>query len=72
LKEHLLPEDWKVEIHDKNLLRAVSDHGLQYLGKLKDNREYEFGGFNISRRVLLSRVETLCNKFKNYLPKFKK
>ena len=39
---------------------------------MKDNKVYEFTGFNISRKVLLRRVETLCYQFKNLLPKYKK
>ena len=39
-----LPLDWTVEVHDKNLLKAVNENGLNYLGKMKDNSEYEFGG----------------------------
>lgn len=52
-----LPEEWKVEIHDKNLLKAVNENGLNYLGKMKDNREYEFGGILTKRKFLLRRLE---------------
>jgi hypothetical protein len=64
LKESGLPSNWKSEVHDKNLLKAVSDNGLAYLGKLKDNREYEFGGIMVKRKILLRRLEKLCYHFK--------
>ncbi len=72
LKESSLPSNWKSEVHDKNLLKAVSDNGLAYLGKLKDNREYEFGGIMVKRKILLRRLEKLCYHFKQLLPKFKR
>jgi hypothetical protein len=72
IKESKLPGNWKCEVHDKNLLKAVSDNGLAYLGKLKDNQAYEFGGVMVKRKILLKRVEKLCYHFKQLLPKFKK
>jgi hypothetical protein len=72
VKESQLPSHWKCEVHDRNLLKAVSENGLTYLGKLKDNREYEFGGMMVKRKILLKRLEKLCNHFKVLLPKFKK
>ena len=64
LKECGLPTNWKIEVHDRNLLKAVSDNGLAYLGKLKDNQQYEFGGIMVKRKLLLKRVEKLCLHFK--------
>ena len=52
-----LPAEWKVETHDKNLLKAVNENGLNYLGKMKDNMEYEFGGILTRRKSLLRRLE---------------
>jgi len=72
LKDCGLPSNWNPEIHDKNLLKAVSENGLTYLGKLKDNSEYEFGGIMVRRKLLLKRIEKLCYHFKTLLPKFKK
>jgi hypothetical protein len=60
IKECGLPSHWQYEIHDKNLLKAVNDNGLSYLGKLKDNQTYEFGGILVKRKILLRRVEMLC------------
>ena len=72
LKDSSLPTNWKVEVHDRNLLRAISENGLGFLGKLKDNRDYEFGGIMVKRKLLLRRVEKLCLHFKQLLPKFKR
>ena len=68
----MLPPDWKVEIHDKNLLRAVQENGLKYLSKLKDNSEYGFSCINVPSKYLLRRVEILCFEFKTNLSRFKK
>jgi hypothetical protein len=32
-----LPEEWIVDKHDRYLLKAVSENGLQFLSKLKEN-----------------------------------
>lgn len=32
-----LPEEWICDKHDRYLLKAVSDNGLQFLSKLKEN-----------------------------------
>ena len=42
------------------------------MGKLKDNRDYEFGGIMVKRKILLRRLEGLCFHFKLLLPKYKK
>jgi hypothetical protein len=67
-----LPETWKMEIHDKNLLKAVSENGISFLGKLKENKEYGFEDVRVSRKRLQRRLEQLCFFFKNLLPKYKK
>jgi len=67
-----LPLDWTVEVHDKNLLKAVNENGLNYLGKMKDNREYEFGGILTKRKFLLRRLEQICYHYKSSLAKYKK
>lgn len=59
-------------MHDKNLLKAVSENGLSFLSRLKQNKEYDFDMIKISRKKLLRRVEQLCLFFKNLLPKYKK
>jgi len=53
-----LPVDvWKFETHDKNLLKAVSENGLNFLNKMKGNAEWGFGDITLSRKVLVKRVE---------------
>lgn len=79
MKEHFLkdtsvklPEEWQLDKHDKNLLKAVSENGLHYLSRLKDNTEYDFIGIRVTKKRLMKRVENLCKFFKDQLPKFKK
>ena len=67
IKQQILPPHWKVEIHDKNLLKAVQENGLKYLSKLRDNDEYGFNGIDVSSKCLLRRVEILCFEFKTHL-----
>ena len=47
-----LPEEWICDKHDRYLLKAVSDHGLQYLGKLKENSEYGFENVRVPKKRL--------------------
>ena len=61
-----------MEIHDKNLLKAVSENGISFLSKLKENKEYGFEDVRVSRKRLQRRLEQLCFFFKNLLPKYKK
>jgi len=67
-----LPEHWKIELHDKNLLKAVSENGISFLSKLKENKDYGFNDIKVSRKRLLRRLEHICFFFKNLLPKYKK
>ena len=54
------------------LLRSVSENGLSYLAKLKENHEYMFSDIRVSKKRLLRRLEKICLFFKNILPKYKK
>lgn len=68
-----LPVDvWKFEAHDKSLLRAVSENGLNFLNKMKGNAEWGFSDITLSRKVLVRRVEQVCFAFKKILPKYKR
>lgn len=65
-----LSEGWKVEVHDKNLLQAVNDHGLWYLKMLSENSQYGFDGIIVSETNLFERVKKLCHHFKESLVAF--
>ena len=56
-EKYKLPDNWRQEVHDRNLLKAVGEHGLNILSKLKDNPEFGFSDIRLSRKRFLRRVE---------------
>ena len=51
-KKTKLPDDWIVDKHDRMLLKAVSDNGIPYLSKLRENPDYGFCDTNVSKKRL--------------------
>ena len=47
-----LPEEWICDKHDRYLLKAVSENGLQFLGKLKENQEYGYENMRVPKKRL--------------------
>eukprot|EP00347_Sterkiella_histriomuscorum_P008411 403345196 len=72
LNKTKLPEEWICDKHDRNLLKAVSDNGLSYLNKMKENTDYGFENVNVPRKRLQKRLEFLCLFFKEQLMKLRK
>ena len=67
-----LPEIWRQDVHDLNLLQAVAKEGLQVLNRLKGNNMWSFEDIYLNRKKLMRRLEQLCFFFKKLLPKYKK
>ena len=67
-----LPEIWKQDVHDLNLLQAVAKQGLSILMHLKGNSDWHFEEVFLNRKKLMHRLEELCFFFKKLLPKYKK
>ena len=47
-----LPDEWICDKHDRYLLKAVSENGLQYLGKLKENQDYGYENIRVPKKRL--------------------
>jgi hypothetical protein len=60
----LLPSEWLCSIHDKTLLKAVSDKGFDVLNNISDNPDYEMQDMNISAETAIKRIEEICEFFK--------
>ena len=60
----LLPSGWVCSIHDKILLKAVSDKGFDILDKISSNPDYEMQDMQISAEVAFKRIEEICEFFK--------
>ncbi|CDW85164.1 f y-rich n-terminus family protein [Stylonychia lemnae] len=60
-----LPEQWVVGIHDRGLLNAVAENGVNFLKSVKHVHEYGLYACNINSKKLVKRVEYLCGFFKN-------
>ncbi|CDW85165.1 f y-rich n-terminus family protein [Stylonychia lemnae] len=67
-----LPDEWICDKHDRHLLKAVSDQGLPFLNKMKENTDYGFENINVPRKRLQKRLEYLCLFFKEQLLKLRK
>ncbi len=67
-----LPEEWICDKHDRYLLKAVSENGLSFLSKLKQNADYGFDNIGVTKKRLQKRLEQLCLYFKDHLFKFRK
>jgi hypothetical protein len=62
----LLPEYWDCSKHDKNLLIAVSDNGIDYLKNMSGNKDYDFEDIDFPSEVLFKRIEDVCEFFKGF------
>jgi phosphosulfolactate synthase (CoM biosynthesis protein A) len=62
----MLPENWNCAKHDKNLLIAISDNGIDNLKNISGNKEYGFEDIEISPELAFIRIEEVCEFFKNY------
>jgi hypothetical protein len=67
----LLADDCKVEIHDKNLLKAIDKNGFWYVKFLSHKKEYEFLEMKIESDSLLKRAKALCQFFEENIADFK-
>lgn len=61
-----LPEGWECGNHDKGLLNAVADNGLNYLHNLNNNPNYNFDKMKINYEDALFRVNYLCEFFREF------
>jgi len=61
-----LPNGWDCSNHDKGLLNAVADNGLNYMNNLNNNENYNFGKMKITYEEGLNRVNYLCEFFRDY------
>lgn len=63
---NILPEEWDCANHDKGLLNAVADNGLNYLHNLDNNQNYNFDKMKINYEDALFRVNYLCEFFREF------
>lgn len=61
-----LPEGWDCSYHDKGLLNAVADNGLNYLQNLSNNKNYNFDKMRLGFEDGLNRVNYLCEFFRDF------
>jgi len=61
-----LPQGWDCANHDKGILNAVADNGLNYLHDLSNNESYYFANMRLSYEEGLNRVNYLCEFFRDY------
>jgi hypothetical protein len=59
-------ENWDPSVHDKALLIAVNENGLNYLNNISNNKEYGFQNIELSYDEALARVNFLCEYFRDY------
>jgi len=59
-----LSEEWKCEVHDRGLLNALADNGLEHVRCISDNPEYGFSGMQISPELVNERIQYLCEFFR--------
>lgn len=62
----ILPDNWKCAEHDKGILNAVADNGLNYLNQISNNPNYNFDKIEISFVDALDRVNYLCEFFRDF------
>jgi hypothetical protein len=51
-------------MHDKSLLKAVSDKGFDVLNDLSGNPDYDMQDMHISAETAFKRIEEICEFFK--------
>jgi len=61
-----LPEGWNCANHDKGLLNAIADNGLNYLRNLSNNQNYNFVNMSLSYEEGLNRINYLCEFFRDF------
>lgn len=62
----VLPSSWDCNTHDKGILNAVADNGLNFLNSISNNQNYYFGKLKISYDEALNRVNYLCEFFRDF------
>jgi hypothetical protein len=61
-----LPENWNFSQHDKGILNAVADNGLNFLNQISYNPNYNFNKIKISFEDAIDRVNYLCEFFRDF------
>ncbi len=63
---YTLPNGWECVNHDKGILNAVADNGLNCLKNLSFNQNYNFGKMKITYEEGLNRINYLCEFFRDF------
>jgi hypothetical protein len=65
-KNSLPTNNWDCATHDKALLIAVNEHGLSYMDKMSNNKDYNFQNINITPEEATNRINFLCEFFRDF------
>jgi F/Y-rich N-terminus len=63
---YTLPDGWDCNIHDKGLLNAVADNGINFLHNISNNQNYNFSKMKLCYEDALNRVNYLCEFFRDF------
>ena len=61
-----VPQNWECKKHDKSLLKAANEKGLEFFSQLSNNNDYGFKDIApISKEFALKRIEKICEYFRD-------